>query len=58
MCVFLVFVCSRDLAAAISRYERYHFDRIHYVVENGQRLHFNQLRSILQRMGYSWAAPE
>ncbi|KAF5406012.1 Arginyl tRNA synthetase [Paragonimus heterotremus] len=49
---------TRDLAAAISRYERYHFDRIHYVVEDGQRLHFNQLRSILQRMGYSWAAPE
>ncbi|KAF8562011.1 hypothetical protein P879_05580 [Paragonimus westermani] len=49
---------TRDLAAAISRYERYHFDRIHYVVENGQRLHFNQLRSILQRMGYSWAAAE
>ncbi|KAA3681247.1 arginyl-tRNA synthetase [Paragonimus westermani] len=49
---------TRDLAAAISRYERYHFDRIHYVVEDGQRLHFNQLRSILQRMGYSWAATE
>ncbi|KAF7255744.1 hypothetical protein EG68_07732, partial [Paragonimus skrjabini miyazakii] len=49
---------TRDLAAAISRYERYHFDRIHYVVEDGQRLHFNQLRSILQRMGYSWAARE
>ncbi|GAA47316.1 arginyl-tRNA synthetase [Clonorchis sinensis] len=46
---------TRDLAAAISRHERYQFDRIHYVVEDGQRLHFKQLQQILSRMGYTWA---
>ncbi|KAH8858187.1 putative arginine--tRNA ligase, mitochondrial [Schistosoma japonicum] len=45
---------SSDIAAAISRYEKYHFDRIHYVVEVGQRLHFQQLNYILLKLGYNW----
>ncbi|CAH8595301.1 unnamed protein product [Schistosoma margrebowiei] len=45
---------TRDIAAAISRYEKYHFDRIHYVVEIGQRLHFQQLNYVLLKMGYNW----
>ncbi|KAK4468260.1 hypothetical protein MN116_008414 [Schistosoma mekongi] len=45
---------TRDVAAAISRYEKYRFDRIHYVVEVGQRLHFQQLNYILLKLGYKW----
>ncbi|CAH8619918.1 unnamed protein product [Schistosoma rodhaini] len=45
---------TRDIAAAISRYEKYHFDRIHYVVEIGQRLHFQQLNYVLLKLGYNW----
>ncbi|CAH8532662.1 unnamed protein product [Schistosoma turkestanicum] len=45
---------TRDIAAAISRYEKYQFDRIHYVVEIGQRLHFQQLSYVLLKMGYNW----
>ncbi|CAH8861082.1 unnamed protein product [Trichobilharzia szidati] len=45
---------TRDIAAAISRYEQYQFDRIHYVVEIGQRLHFQQLHYVLVQMGYKW----
>lgn len=46
---------TRDLATAISRYERYQFDRMHYVVEDSQRTHFHQLQCILSQLGYSWA---
>ncbi|THD28334.1 putative arginine--tRNA ligase [Fasciola hepatica] len=45
---------TRDIASAISRYERYHFDRIHYVVEDGQRLHFQHLCTVLQGLNCHW----
>jgi arginyl-tRNA synthetase len=46
---------TRDLAAAIDRYERFHFDRSLYVVGAAQSLHFQQLFSVLERMGKGWA---
>lgn len=46
---------TRDLAAAIDRFNKYKFDQMYYVVENGQNDHFNALKSILQSMDYPWA---
>ncbi|KAF7657382.1 hypothetical protein LDENG_00028220 [Lucifuga dentata] len=46
---------SRDIAAAIDRKERYHFDEMIYVTDKSQENHFSQLFQILKRMGYSWA---
>nr|CDS26905.1 arginyl tRNA synthetase [Hymenolepis microstoma] len=48
---------TRDLAAAISRFENFDFDRMHYVVEDGQREHFLNLAHLLSSMGYEWAKP-
>ncbi|VDO04995.1 unnamed protein product [Rodentolepis nana] len=48
---------TRDLAAAISRFENFGFDRMHYVVEDGQREHFLNLAHLLSGMGYEWAKP-
>src|ERR671931_253408 len=46
---------TRDLAAAIDRYERFHFDRALYVVATDQSLHFRQLFRVLKEMGKPWA---
>jgi arginyl-tRNA synthetase len=46
---------TRDLAAAIYRYEHYHFSKALYVVGAEQTLHFKQLFKILELMGYPWA---
>jgi arginyl-tRNA synthetase len=46
---------TRDLAAAIYRYEQYRFHKLLYVVGAEQTLHFKQLFKILELMGYSWA---
>ncbi|MGI6307673.1 MAG: arginine--tRNA ligase [Dethiobacteria bacterium] len=46
---------TRDLAAAIYRYERYRFHKLLYVVGAEQTLHFQQLFKILELMGYPWA---
>lgn len=46
---------TRDLAAALDRYERFHFERALYVVASDQALHFRQLFAVLERMGMSWA---
>jgi arginyl-tRNA synthetase len=46
---------TRDLAAAIDRYERFHFDRALYVVATDQSLHFRQFFRVLQAMGKQWA---
>lgn len=46
---------SRDLAAAIDRYERYKFDAMYYVVDNAQTDHFNALKYILHEMDKPWA---
>ena len=46
---------SRDIAAAIDRFERHKFDAMYYIVENGQTDHFNNLIQILNKMNLSWA---
>jgi len=45
---------TRDLAAAFHRWELYEFDRCLYVVGGDQRLHFQQLKGVLDRMGIEW----
>ncbi|KAL7671912.1 hypothetical protein ACOME3_006814 [Neoechinorhynchus agilis] len=42
---------SRDIAAFLNRKSKYSFDRMLYVCDSGQRLHFSRLLEILQRMG-------
>ncbi|WP_078597648.1 arginine--tRNA ligase [Evansella clarkii] len=46
---------TRDLTAAIYRYEKYQFEQAIYVVGDEQSLHFRQLFLVLKKMGYSWA---
>ncbi|XP_052817252.1 uncharacterized protein LOC128243495 [Mya arenaria] len=41
---------TRELGALIDRIKRYNFDKIHYVVENGQNLHFEHLHGIMSIM--------
>lgn len=45
---------SRDIAAAIDRKTRFHFDHMLYVVETGQRIHFMNLKKILQILDFDW----
>lgn len=47
---------TRDLAAALYRHEQYDFAKALYVVGGEQRLHFQQLYKVLQKMGFEWAA--
>lgn len=46
---------TRDIAAAIYRYNTYHFHKSLYVVNIAQRLHFQQVFKVLELMGYAWA---
>lgn len=46
---------TRDIAAAIDRFERFSFDRSLYVVAHDQSLHFAQLFRTLGAMGFDWA---
>ncbi|XP_015224838.1 PREDICTED: probable arginine--tRNA ligase, mitochondrial [Cyprinodon variegatus] len=46
---------TRDIAAAISRKEKYSFDEMIYVTDKSQENHFNQLFQILLKMGNSWS---
>jgi arginyl-tRNA synthetase len=46
---------TQDLGTAVNRYNEYKFDKTLYVVGNEQNYHFQVLRAILKRMGYSWA---
>lgn len=46
---------TRDLAAAIYRYNTYHFDKNIYVVGLPQSLHFRQVFATLKKAGYEWA---
>ncbi|MCS6860889.1 MAG: arginine--tRNA ligase [Abditibacteriales bacterium] len=47
---------TRDLAAAEYRWSTYHFDKMLYVVDVAQSLHFQQLFKVLELMGYEWHA--
>jgi arginyl-tRNA synthetase len=46
---------TRDIAAAIYRYNTYHFYKNLYVVGTAQKLHFQQVFKVLELMGYPWA---
>jgi arginyl-tRNA synthetase len=46
---------TRDLAAAIYREENFHPSKILYVVDQRQALHFQQVFSVLKKMGYEFA---
>lgn len=46
---------TRDLATAIYRKEEYNFYESYYFVGQEQTLHFNQLKAVLELMGYKWA---
>ena len=46
---------TRDIAAAMDRYENYHFYKSLYVTDTAQNLHFKSLFKTLELMGYSWA---
>lgn len=47
---------TRDYAAALDRKDRYNFDKMYYVVENGQHMHFKQLVYGLRMLGCDWAS--
>ncbi|EZA55983.1 hypothetical protein DMN91_002660 [Ooceraea biroi] len=46
---------TRDIAAAIDRFEKNNFDCMYYVVDNTQADHFSKLLEILKRMKLPWA---
>lgn len=46
---------TRDLAALFYRKKEYKFDKILYVVGNEQKLHFTQLKTVIEKMGYDFA---
>ncbi|KAL6257894.1 hypothetical protein P5V15_011493 [Pogonomyrmex californicus] len=45
---------TRDIAAAIDRFEKNNFDCMYYVVDNTQVNHFSNLLEILKRMEMPW----
>nr|CAB3265444.1 probable arginine--tRNA ligase, mitochondrial [Phallusia mammillata] len=49
---------TRDVAAAVNRFEHHSFDRMIYVTDFSQNLHFRQVFGILEAMGYDWATNE
>ena len=46
---------TRDIAAALDRYNKYKFDKMLYVVASEQNTYFRQLIKTLELMGYKWA---
>ena len=46
---------TRDLAAVMYRHETYGFWKMLYVVGADQRLHFQQVFTVLELMGFPWA---
>jgi arginyl-tRNA synthetase len=47
---------TRDVAAALYRFQQFHFDRMTYIVGAEQKLHFQQVFGVLRKMGCSWEA--
>jgi arginyl-tRNA synthetase len=45
---------TRDVAAALYRYDQFHFDRMSYVVGKEQKLHFEQVFGVLREMKLEW----
>jgi arginyl-tRNA synthetase len=46
---------TQDLGTAMLRHSDYNFDKCLYVVGNEQNYHFQVLKAVLKKMGYSWA---
>ena len=46
---------TRDLTAAIERYDKYKFSKIIYEVGQEQKLHFQQVFKVLELMGYKFS---
>jgi len=46
---------TQDLGAATERYKKYSFEKMIYVVDYRQQLHFQQLFEILKKMGYNFS---
>lgn len=46
---------TRDLAAVFYRKKEYKFNKILYVVGNEQKLHFTQLKRLIDKMGYDFS---
>jgi len=46
---------TQDLGTAVDRHNEFNFDKNIYVVGNEQNYHFQVLKAILKRLGYSWA---
>ncbi len=46
---------TRDIAAAIDRYNTYKFDKMIYVTAVQQKLHFQQFFKVLELAGFEWA---
>ncbi|AAS53168.1 AFL206Cp [Eremothecium gossypii ATCC 10895] len=46
---------TRDVGAAMDRYEKYKFDKMIYVIACQQDLHTAQFFEILKQMGHKWA---
>ena len=46
---------TRDIAAAIDRFNEYKFDKMFYVTAVQQKLHFEQFFKVLDLMGYDFA---
>lgn len=46
---------TRDVGAAMDRYEKYNFDKMIYVIASQQDLHTAQFFEILKQMGFGWA---
>ncbi len=46
---------TQDLGTAALRHEEFNFNRCIYVVGNEQNYHFQVLKAILKKMGYSWS---
>lgn len=47
---------TRDLTAAIYRAEKYDFEKLIYVTDYAQNLHFQQWFKVVELMGYEWAS--
>ena len=45
---------TRDIAAAVYRKQKYHFDKCIYVTSAQQILHFRQWFKVVELMGYDW----
>ena len=46
---------TRDIAAAIDRYNEYGFDKMYYVTAVQQKVHFAQFFKVLELMGYKFS---